>query len=189
MRQRPREVRGPMVSSAIWETRFAYPGYELSPQIADADPDHDEAGEDQRYRKPRLALCSKRGLRVGARGGAAEGRDVVGDRLALAPLHVGRSSDAAHLGIIGLVERDDGGFGGVRLGHFAQKLLVARQEILRLRRQRRSAVELGHHLPGGKVRAGPRIGTSRNQHIRSLDQEPLGFFFALSTRRYRLTKE
>ncbi|KAH2839749.1 hypothetical protein KXW36_001668, partial [Aspergillus fumigatus] len=72
------------------------------------------------------------------------------------------------------IDGRDGGLGGLALAHPLQQRAVACQEFLGLRRQGGPAVQLGHHLPGGEIAAGPGVGASRAQHIGSFDQVGLG---------------
>lgn len=147
----------------------------LAPEIPDADIDNDEAGKDQRDRK--LGLRTRlegRNWLLPIGGWSAEGGDVVRARCGRAGSHLRRRAAAAHLRIIGLVHQADGRFGRVLVAHLAEQGPIFGQKVLGFGGERRGAVQLGNHLPGREIGAGPCIGTSRNQHIRSFRQVGLG---------------
>ena len=71
---------GMPLEKAVGEAE-ALPVRWLPPVIPKPDIDHDKAGEDQRHRKPRLALAGAAGvLALAAAAAGAEGGDVVGRR-------------------------------------------------------------------------------------------------------------
>src|SRR5262245_4788864 len=111
--------------------------WNLPPEIADADVDHDQADEDQRHRQFRLGGVrgvAGRLLWLWLGRGAAEGGDIVGRRLALARGNFRRRADAAHLGIVAAVHQRDGRLARVRIRHLLEELLVGSEEVLRLLR-------------------------------------------------------
>src|ERR1039457_4270 len=109
--------------------------------------------------------------------------------------NIGRCASPAHFAVVTPVNEIDGGVGRLTLRHLIEKRPIADKEGLGYGRQRRGAIQLGHHFPGRKVSAGLGVGASRDHHVRSFDQDGLRSLWRLvraacwgPTTRCRLTR-